>query len=188
MFMLFGRGGRNFWMLRLGILVLVLAAGAAFHYRGAGYLAVRGLYYVLIFGFIVSALWRNRARQRGIGNRGPGTFSGPAPYRGGGMPPSFGGQYPPSSSQDAPVYPSSAENPPSVPVALPQVATPPVNEPPVVGPSAADVAKFGHTSLTGPGEAPGWYPDPLDPMARNYWDGATWSHRLKWDGTAWVPG
>jgi len=173
MFLLFGRGGRNFWILRIGIIVLVLTAGAVFHYRGAGYWTIRGLYYALIFGFIVSAVWRNKGRQRGVGARGPGTFSGPS-YGRGGMPPPFGGQYPSSQRHgDLPPSVSPADRPPSVPVA---------DSSPI--PAAVPLE---HSLLSAPGQRPGWYPDPLDPMARHYWDGSTWSHRVKWDGHAWVP-
>ena len=45
--MLFGRGGRNFWVARIALLFIVLTAGAVFHYHGAAYWTVRGLYYAL---------------------------------------------------------------------------------------------------------------------------------------------
>ena len=56
-----------------------------------------------------------------------------------------------------------------------------------VAPKALNVAPTGHTSLSGPGQEPGWYPDPFDPMARHYWDGTVWTQRVKWDGKAWAP-
>ena len=89
-FMLFGRGGRNFSVARIALLFIVLTAGAVFHYRGAAYWTVRGLYYALIVGFIATAVLRNRGRQRGVGTSGPGTFSGP-PFGRGGVQPPFGG-------------------------------------------------------------------------------------------------
>jgi hypothetical protein len=56
-----------------------------------------------------------------------------------------------------------------------------------VAPKVLNVAPTGHTSLSGPGQEPGWYPDPFDPMARHYWDGTVWTQRIKWDGKAWAP-
>jgi hypothetical protein len=188
MFMLFGRGGRNFWIIRIGILVLVLTAGAVFHYHGAAYWTVRGLYYALIAGFILTAVWRNKSRQRGgLGTRGPGTFSG-RPYQGGGMQPPFGGQYPPSQPHgDLPPSVPPAEPSPSTPVGGRSMKVPPATTPPATVRPFPEVAPVEHSVLSGPGQEPGWYPDPSDPMARHYWDGANWSHRLKWDGTTWVP-
>jgi hypothetical protein len=176
MFMLFGGGGRNFWIIRVGILVLLIGGGAVFHYRGAGYWTIRALYYVVIFSFVLTAVWRNKAR-RGVGTRGPGSF-GQSPYQGGGMQPPFGGQFPSGTHGDSPPSVFPAERPPSVPVAdpagfvpFPQLVPIPVE----------------HSLLSAPGQQPGWYPDPLDPMARHYWDGSTWSHRVTWDGKAWIP-
>jgi len=255
--MIFGRGGgRNFWIFRVGILVLLLTAGSAFHYKGAGYWTVRGLYYALIFGFILTAVWRGKARQRGMGTGGSGQFPGPAPYQQGGMPPpfggryspygqqpSYGGQYPPMPSHvDSPPSVAPADNPPSVPVEVPPAgepaapsipemsvgaerpaAAPPSFEPPVPVPAptpppvpAAPAAPApspaptpsgqlqpvaeraiampvsheaapDHAKISAPEKKAGWYPDPLDPMARHYWDGGAWTYRLKWDGKGWVP-
>ena len=202
--MLFGRGGRNSWVLRLGLLALVIGAGSAFGHRGNGYLAFRGLYYLLILSFVGTAIWRNRSRQGGGRTGGSGMFSGPSRYRGGGMPPPFGGQYPPDFPQGSSGRPSSpADHPPSVPAGAPpevagaqppfpagsppSVTAGPPSVPPGVAPPAVDVAVLGQTSLSGPGQQPGWYPDALDPMARHYWDGTAWTQRLKWDGKTWLP-
>jgi len=240
--MIFGRGGRSFWYLRLGLLFLLFTAGSAFHYRGAGYWTVRALYYALIFSFVIAAVWRHRASRRGVGTGGPGTFSGPSPYQGGGMSPPFGGRYPPFGgeyppnpphdeshvyppagypsavyppvSDQAPAHPSPADHPPSVPVVAPAVQSVPVAAPPAppvpiaaptgttapaspavpprvpqaaaVVPPVSSSAPVAYGLLSAPGQQPGWYPDPLDPMTRRYWDGVAWSHRLKWDGTTWV--
>lgn len=174
-------------MLRIGILVLVLAAGAVFHYHGAAYWTVRGLYYALILSFVLTAVWRGKARQRGVGNGGPGTFSG-RPYPRGGMQPPFGGQYPPSQPHpDLPPSVSPAERPPAVPGGAPLMAVPPATDAPAAAAPFPEIAPVEHSLLSAPGQQPGWYPDPSDPMARHYWDGSTWSHRLKWDGKTWVP-
>jgi hypothetical protein len=37
------------------------------------------------------------------------------------------------------------------------------------------------------GAAPGWFPDPGNPTVTRYWDGARWTHQLRWDGSTWVP-
>ena len=203
MFMLFGRGGRNSWVLRLGLLALVIGAGSTFGHRGNGYLAFRGLYYLLILSFVGTAIWRNRSRQGGGRTRGSGIFSGPSgtteeacrlrsaagtdrtSRRGVGRP-SSPADHPPSVPAGAPPEVAGAQ--PSFPAGSPpSVTAGPPPAPPGVAHPAADVAVLGQTSLSGPGQQPGWYPDALDPMARHYWDGAAWTQRLKWDGKTWIP-
>ena len=181
MFMIFGgRGGRNFWIIRIVLVAAVLSAGAVFHYHGAGYWTIRAIYYALIFSFVMTAVWRNKARQRGMGGGGGGGRFGSSPYGGGGMPPPFGGQYPPGPPrQDAPPSVSPADIPPSVASSDATATVQPI-------PRAVPVP-VQSSLLSAPGQQPGWYPDPLDPMARHYWDGTQWSHRLKWDGQTWVP-
>jgi len=175
-----GRGGRNFWIFRIGMLVLLLTAGAVFQHRGAGYWTMRSLYYVVIIGLVAAAALRNRSRRR-VGPREPGSFSGPSPYQGGAAEPPFGSQYPPSSPyRDLPVHTSPDENPPAVPSVAPIVAEPQVRVSPPAEVKPLDAR------LSAPAEQPGWHPDPLDPMARHYWDGRTWSRRVKWDGANWV--
>jgi general stress protein CsbA len=190
--MLFGRGGRNFWVARIALLFIVLTAGAVFHYHGAAYWTVRGLYYALIVGFIATAVLRNRGRQRGVGTSGPGTFSGP-PFGRGGVQPPFGGSYPPSQPHgDLPPSVPPGEYPqslpaPDAPASVQQVGAPPFPAPAATAPPVPEVVPVGHSILSAPGQQPGWYPDPSNPMARQYWDGTAWSHRLKWDGQTWVP-
>ncbi len=60
----FGRGNPRLRLLRIGGLVLLMAAGAIFHHHGRGYGAVRGLYYVIIVALLVAAFMRRRGGRR----------------------------------------------------------------------------------------------------------------------------
>ena len=188
--MIFGRGGgRNFWMLRIGILVLVLAAGAVFHYHGAGLLdrprAVLRAHPQL-----------RRSRRSGAARRGSaasGTVdparSPAAPYPRGGMQPPFGGQYPPSQPHpDLPAFGLAGRAAASGPGrgSLDGGAS---GDRCARGGGAfpRDRARASTRSCRLPVSSPAGTRTRLDPMARHYWDGSTWSHRLKWDGKTWVP-
>jgi hypothetical protein len=50
--------------VRIGAIVLLLLAGAAFHHRGNVYLGIRIGYYVLIVGALAAFAWRRWARER----------------------------------------------------------------------------------------------------------------------------
>lgn len=70
----FGRRNPRLRLLRIGGLVLLVAAGAIFHHHGRDYEAVRGLYYVVVVALLAAAFMRRRG-----GSRWPGRPRGVIP-------------------------------------------------------------------------------------------------------------
>ncbi len=98
----FGYGGRSpLRYVRLGLLLLVVLAGVAFHGHGSAYHAIHDVYLVAIIGLIGFAVIRGGARRRGIGG-GP---MGPGPAGPGQQSPPVGGYGAP------PGWPSPAPQP-----------------------------------------------------------------------------
>jgi hypothetical protein len=72
---MFGFGSRNPQMrvVRLGLLAVLLIAGATFHHTGPVYTAIRVAYYAVILGGLGYLLWRRSAAKR----QGPAGVPGP---------------------------------------------------------------------------------------------------------------
>jgi hypothetical protein len=74
----------NYRMIRIGLLVAVIVGGLIFHHQGHAYDVIRGVYIVLILGFLV---WRlalrtgrtPRSRNRDLGPPPPPAAPPPAP-------------------------------------------------------------------------------------------------------------
>jgi hypothetical protein len=105
----------NYRMIRIGLLVAVVVGGILFHHHGHGYEVMRGVYFVIIIGFL---LWRLAMRASG---RAPGRRNRnqtPGPYGSGGSaefggPQTFGG--PPDHG--LPPQPPTPPNSPPPPTA-----------------------------------------------------------------------
>jgi hypothetical protein len=102
----------NYRILRIGLLVAVVVGGILFHHQGHGYDVMRGVYFVIIIGFL---LWRlaMRASGRAPGRRNRNRNQTPGPYGSGG-PTEFGGRQsfggPPD--QGLPPQPPTTSQPP----------------------------------------------------------------------------
>ena len=55
---------RQLRMARFGLLAVVLIAGATLHHSGSAYSAIRGLYFIVIIGFLFFSFSRRRGGSR----------------------------------------------------------------------------------------------------------------------------
>jgi hypothetical protein len=104
----------NYRMLRIGLLVAVVVGGILFHHQGRGYDVMRGVYFVIIIGFL---LWRlvmrasGRAPGRRNRNQTPGPYGSSSPTEFGG-PQSFGGPPDHGLPPQPPTSPPPTSQPP----------------------------------------------------------------------------
>lgn len=117
-----GRGNSSLRTIRIGLLVMVILAGVVFRHSGGAYDTIRGIYYVLIVGFLVFAIVTRR--RAGLSRRGTagGSWGGSSGGSWGNRPPPA--QPPPASDPPAGTAGGSWGNSP------PPAQPPPSSDPP----------------------------------------------------------
>jgi len=145
-----GRGNSSLRAIRIGLLVMVILAGVVFRHSGGTYDAIRGVYYVLIVGFLVFAFVTRRRAGQSRGGTAGGSWGGTSGGSWGNRPP--------------PPQPPPSSDPPGGTAGGPWGNTPPPPQPPPSSdpPAGTSGGSWGGTSGGSWGTTP---PPPQPPPA-----------------------
>ena len=92
---------------------------------------------------------------------------------------------PPAAPAQSPAAESLSTQIPSTQIPSTQPPPAPITPIAPVMQSAPPAASAGDAAAATP-TSPGWYPEDGDPHTMRYWDGATFTARRRWNGSAWL--